>query len=304
VVTNRQQAVETGRQLPEVPAEQILIEPCGRNTAPCIGLAAIRLLAQDPHAVMLVMPADHVIGTKAQFEEAVRRAMGIVESDPQSLVLFGVPPDYPATGFGYIERGQALENHPQSYQVASFQEKPNRETAEKFAAAGKFYWNCGIFVWRADRILQALAKYEPEIHQKLEQLKPAIGTESWDPALEKIFPEMKSISIDYAVLERAPGVSVVEAPYTWDDVGSWEALPRLLGEDENHNTVDGTFCGLETKGCIVRSTVENHLVAAIGVDDCIIVHTPDATLVAKKDNPEAVKQLVAIIEKRGHAQFL
>jgi mannose-1-phosphate guanylyltransferase len=188
--------------------------------------------------------------------------------------------------------------------VASFQEKPNRETAEKFAAAGKFYWNCGIFVWRADRILQALAKYEPEIHQKLEQLKPAIGTESWDPALEKIFPEMKSISIDYAVLERAPGVSVVEAPYTWDDVGSWEALPRLLGEDENHNTVDGTFCGLETKGCIVRSTVENHLVAAIGVDDCIIVHTPDATLVAKKDNPEAVKQLVAIIEKRGHAQFL
>src|SRR5690606_8899544 len=141
-------------------------------------------------------------------------------------------------------------------------------------------------------------EYEPDIHQKLEQLKPAIGTEGWDDALENVFPELKSISIDYAVLERAPGVSVVEAPFSWDDVGSWEALPRLLGEDENQNTVDGAFCGLDTTGCIIRSTVENHLVAAIGVEDCIIVHTPDATLVARKDNPEAVKELVALIEKQ------
>ncbi len=304
VVTNRQQAVETARQLADIPADQILIEPCGRNTAPCIGLAAIRLLERDPDAAMLVMPADHVIGTKTQFEAGVRAAMEIVESDPQALVLFGVTPDYPATGFGYIERGEALARHAKSYQVASFQEKPDRKKAEEFAATGKFYWNCGIFVWRADRILNALAEYEPEIYQKLQKLKPAIRTENWDNALEAIFPEMKSISIDYAVLERAPGVIVVEAPYAWDDVGSWEALPRLLGEDENQNTVDAAFCGLETKGCIVRSTVEDHLVAAIGMEDCIIVHTPDATLVAKKDNPEAVKQLVALIEKAGHAQHL
>ncbi len=304
VVTNRQQAVETARQLPEVPADQILIEPCGRNTAPCIGLAAIRLLARDPKAIMLVMPADHVIGTKAQFEAAVRRALGLVESDPKALVLFGVPPTYPAEGFGYIERGMALGNQTASYHVASFREKPNREEAEEFLATGQFYWNCGIFVWRAERILEALAEHEPEIFQKLKALQPSIGTANWDHALEELFPKMKSISIDYAVLERAPGVSVVEAPFSWDDVGSWEALPRLLGVDQNHNTVDGSFCGLDTKGCIVRSTVENHLVAAIGMEDCIIVHTPDATLVAKKDNPEAVKELVAFIEKQGYGRFL
>jgi mannose-1-phosphate guanylyltransferase len=304
VVTNRRQAVETARQLPLVPAEQILIEPCGRNTAPCIGLAAIRLLEQDPKAVMLVMPADHVIGTKAQFESAVKRAMGIVESDPKALVLFGVPPNYPATGFGYIERASPLANQTASYQVASFREKPTREKAEQFLATGQFYWNCGIFVWRAERILDALAEFEPEIHQKLNELKPAIGTAHWETALDEIFPRMKSLSIDYAVLEKAAGVSVVEAPFSWDDVGSWEALPRLLGEDQNRNTVDGLFCGLETQGCIVRSLVEDHLVAAIGIDDCIIVHTPDATLVAKKDNPEAVKELVALIEKSGYGQFL
>jgi mannose-1-phosphate guanylyltransferase len=304
VVTNRQQAVETARQLGQVPPDQILIEPCGRNTAPCIGLAAIRLLDRDPNAVMLVMPADHVIGTKPQFEAGVRQAMALVESDPLALVLFGVPPSYPATGFGYIERGKAFANHAASFQVASFREKPDRETAEQFVATGMFYWNCGIFVWRADRILQALAEHEPAIHQKLEELKPAIRANNWDNALETLFPEMKSISIDYAVLEQTPGVSVVEAPFSWDDVGSWEALPRLLGEDGHRNTVDGAFCGLETKGCIIRSTVENHLVAAIGMEDCIIVHTPDATLVAKKDNPEAVKELVALIEKAGYGQYL
>lgn len=304
VVTNRSQAVETARQLAQIPADQIVIEPCGRNTAPCIGLAAIRLLKRDPEAVMLVMPADHVIGTKPQFEAGVKGALEVVQADPKSLVLFGVPPNYPATGFGYIERGESLSGHAGGYQVASFREKPDREKAEEFLSTGKFYWNCGIFVWRADRILSALAEYEPEIHQKLEQLIPAIDTDAWDESLENIFPEMKSISIDYAVLERAPGVSVMEAPYAWDDVGSWEALPRLLGEDENQNTVDGPFCGLESKGCIVRSTDKNHLVAAIGMEDCIIVHTPDATLVAKKDNPEAVKELVSLIEKAGYDRFL
>ena len=304
IVTNSGQAVETARQLPEVPAGNILIEPCGRNTAPCIGLAAIHLLKRDPDAEMLVMPADHVIGTKEQFEAGVKGALEIIKQDPKALVLFGVSPDFPATGFGYIERGEPLAGLPSGYEVASFREKPDRETAEEFLATGKFYWNCGIFVWRAERILEALAEFEPEIHQKLEDLNAALDTPDWEEALNRVFPEMKSISIDYAVLERAPGVRVMEAPYSWDDVGSWEALPRLLGEDDDRNTIDGKFCGLETQGSIVRSTDPNHLIAAIGMEDCIIVHTPDATLVARKDNPEAVKELVALIEKAGYESFL
>ncbi len=304
IVTNSVQAPETAAQLPEVPSANILIEPCGRNTAPCLGLAAIHLLSQDPDAVMLVLPADHVVEPREVFQTAVTDATSIIEANPEALVLFGVPPTFPSTGYGYIERGQPLsDSSGQAFQVASFREKPLRETAEEYVAGGGFYWNCGIFVWRADRILRALAEYEPQIHERLLRLKEALGTESWQSSLESEFPQMNSISIDYAVLERADDVFVLEAPFEWDDVGSWQALTRLLGTDWDGNTVDGPFCGLNTKGCIVR-TSKDHLVATIGLEDCIVVHTPDATLVARKDDENAVKQLTALLEERGHEQFL
>jgi mannose-1-phosphate guanylyltransferase len=168
VVTNQTQAEETSRQLAGIPRDQILIEPCGRNTAPCIGLAAICLLARDPDAVMLVCPADHVIGPPEVFQSAVKNATAIVECDPGALVLFGVKPTYPSTGFGYIERGERLAGSAKNaFHVASFREKPELAIAEQYVDSGTFYWNCGIFVWRADRILAALAEFEPEIHRRL-----------------------------------------------------------------------------------------------------------------------------------------
>lgn len=304
VVTNQAQVEETAAQLSGIPRDRFLIEPYGRNTGPCLGLAAIHLLRDDPDAVMLVMPADHVIRPNAVFQRAVTRAVELVDQNPQLLVLFGVPPDGPATGFGYIERG-APQRDPagQAYEVASFREKPDRETAERFVQSGNFYWNCGIFAWRAERILSALERFEPDIYQRLLRLQGAIGTEDWNDVLHKEFPQMPSISIDHAVLERDPEVAVLEADFEWDDVGSWQALTRLLGEDESGNTVDGAYCGLETRGCIIRST-EDHLVGTIGVEDLIIVHTPDATLVARKDDENAVRQLVKRIEDEGHERFL
>ncbi|HUG91969.1 MAG TPA: mannose-1-phosphate guanylyltransferase [Planctomycetaceae bacterium] len=305
VVTNAAQAEETRRQLPDLPPGNVLVEPCGRNTAPCIGLAAVRIVAEDPQATMLVLPADHVIQPADVFRQAVERAAAIVERDPDALVLFGVRPNSPATGFGYIERGAPLgEPSENAFQVAAFREKPGRETAETYVASGRFYWNCGIFVWRAERILAALAEHEPAIHERLTVLRGAVGRSDWQAVLDSEFPQMKSISIDYAVLERARGVAVLEAPFEWDDVGSWQALVRLLGRDAEGNTLDGPFCGVNARGCIVRSTDAEHLIAAAGVEDLIIVHTPDATLVARRDDERGLRALIEQLAASGYDRFL
>ena len=320
VVTNAAQAVETARQLPDIPTSQILVEPCARNTAPCIGLAAIQLLAVDPDATMLVMPADHVIQPAAMFQQAVREAEALVAREPCSLVLFGIEPTQPATGFGYIQRGEPVlmpmsdgtssfgprENAASgwpTFRVRSFQEKPNQLTAARYVASGHYYWNCGIFVWRAQAILDALATFAPEITERLKRLRAGIGTPEWSELLEAVFPEMPSISIDYAVLEKTSHVCVLEAPFDWDDVGSWQALPRLLSSDREDNTTVGQVCGIDTTGCIVRTT-DDHLVAMIGVKNLIIVHTPTATLVADKRDESSVKQLIAELECRGLTEYL
>ena len=304
VVTNAALAAETARQLPDVPLSQILLEPCGRNTAPCIGLAAIQLLAVDPDATMLVTPADHVINPAPMFQQAVIQAAELVARDPQSLVLFGVEPTYPATGFGYIHRGERLNDTVwPMFHVQSFQEKPNQLTAARYNASGEYYWNCGIFVWRARTILEALAEHAPEIHDRLLRLRDAIGTSKWPDILAAEFPEMPSISIDYAVLEKAAQVCVLEAPFEWDDVGSWHALARLNAADGDDNTIDGLVCPVDSSGCIVR-TSSDHLVATIGVKDLIIVHTPTATLVADKRDEGSIKLLIAELERRNLGEYL
>ncbi|MEM9703296.1 MAG: mannose-1-phosphate guanylyltransferase [Planctomycetota bacterium] len=305
VVTNAIQADATRDQLPALPAGNVLVEPCARNTAPCVGLAAVRLLHDDPDATMLVMPADHVIGPPEKFRAAVEAAEKLVAEAPERFVLFGVKPTFPSTGFGYIERAGAITGVPGAYDVAGFREKPDAATAEKYIATGKFYWNCGIFVWRADAILSALERYEPDMHARLRSLAGHVGRDDFDAKLAAAFPEMNSISIDYAVLERAGSVAVLEAPFDWDDVGSWQSLTRLLGTDGDGNTVDAAkFVGLDTAGCIVRDTTGRQLIATIGCDDLIIVHTEDATLVAKKGDENASTKLINKIREAGHEELL
>ena len=305
IVTGAIHAAETARQLPEIPAKQVLVEPCGRNTAPCIGIAALQLLAVDPDAIMLVTPADHVIQPNEKFQQAVNQAVQLIEQDPTTLVLFGIEPTYPATGFGYIQRGDRIEtNSCPAYLVKSFQEKPNLLNASRYMASGAYYWNCGIFVWKAKTILQALSQYAPEIYERLQTLQKSIADGNWNEILEQEFKLMPSISIDYAVLEKSTGrVCVLEAPFEWDDVGSWHALPRLFKSDSDGNTSDGTCCVVESKGSIIRTT-EDHLVATYGVKDLIIVHTPTATLVADKHDENALKKLIAELERRGLSDYL
>lgn len=296
VVTNHAHFAETQRQLPDVPPEQILLEPCGRNTAPCIGLAAIKLLAIDHDPIMLVLPADHIIATNEQFQQAVNSAVKIIQAEPQTFVLFGVKPTYPATGFGYIQRGEAMGET--AYRVKGFKEKPDRPTAEQYVSRGEYYWNCGIFVWRARAVLDALHAFVPEISARLKTLQNSLGKPDWPAVLAEEFPKMTSISIDYAVLEKSSDVCVLEAPFTWDDVGSWHALSRWNPPDEHDNTVSGPFCGVDVRNCIVRTSPE-HLVAAYGVENLIIVHTPTATLVADRNDENALRKLIAEMERQG-----
>lgn len=302
VVTNQQLAAESARQLPELAPAQIVGEPCGRNTAPCIALAARKLLKHDPDAVMLVMPADHAIHPPERFQEAVARAVAHVAEHPERLVLFGVPPTYPSTGYGYIERDAPLGN--QAFSVKAFHEKPPREIAEQFLAGGRHYWNCGIFVWRADRILQLLAEHKPEIIALLDQLAPDLETQREAQALASLFPRMPSISIDHAVLEKARDVIVLEAPFEWDDVGSWQAVARLKGADADGNTIIGLHVGIETSDSVIQNDTPKHLIATIGVKNCVIVHTPDATLIARRDDENAIRELVALLEQRGYGSYL
>ncbi|MCA9054284.1 MAG: mannose-1-phosphate guanylyltransferase [Planctomycetaceae bacterium] len=297
VVTNAVQAEESRRQLTAVPPAHVLVEPCGRNTAPCVGLAALQIVRADPDAIMAVMPADHVIGPSDVFREAIAAAARLVEESPARLVLFGVRPTYPATGFGYIEQGEALSEEGPGFHVKSFREKPDHDTATQYLHDGHYLWNCGIFVWKAQTILDRLHEFEPEMHAGLTRIVDG-PAEQYQQRLEEEFPELKSISIDYAVLERASDVCVLEAPFQWDDVGSWEALGRLEGADADGNTLVGPHCGLETRNCIVRSE-DGHLVATVDVEDLLIVHTADATLVTRRGDEGALRRIIDELKSRG-----
>jgi mannose-1-phosphate guanylyltransferase len=303
VVTNHAQTQPTQQQLPDIPSRNVLVEPAARNTAPCVGLAAIHILQQDPEGIMFVMPADHVISTTNDFQQAARQAITLVEEENQRLVLFGVPPTFPSTGYGYIERGTELSHGTTSFAVQSFREKPPKEIAQEYLDSGKFYWNCGIFCWKAATILSLLKQHEPEMHERLTRLATTIGTSDYPAALDAEFPQMNSIAIDRAVLERAEHVCVIEAPFNWDDVGSWLAVPRLAGTDDAGNTSDGLVRSVDTKNSIIRTT-DDHLVATLGIEDCIIVHTADATLVARRDDSERIKELLELLKEQGDSQFL
>lgn len=301
VVTNQRLVDPIREQLSSLPAESVLGEPCKRDTAPCVGLSAAWVARDDPDAIMLVMPADHVIKDRELFQHAVRQAMELVQENPRRLVTFGIKPTYPAESFGYIESGESLGDA--AYRVQQFREKPKVEVAEKYLAAGGFYWNSGIFVWKASTILDLLGKYEPQMSSHLHTIAQAIGTSDFYEVLQTEFARIQGTSIDYAVMERADEVAVIEAPFDWDDVGSWTSLERLRGTDEHGNTTIGKTLPVETKGCILSSQ-GNHLIATVGVEHLIVVHTPDATLVADRRDEESVRKIVQLLQEQGYQEYL
>jgi len=306
IVTSARLLDAVRTQAPSLPAAALVGEPCKRDTAPCIGLAALLVARSDPEATMAVMPSDHVIRPAADFRRAIQQAAAMVEQSPHRLVTFGVRPSYPAESFGYIQQGSPLPTalgEAPAHAVATFKEKPPAAVAAEYVAAGTYLWNAGIFVWKAATIIAALDARQPETMAHLRRIAAA-----WDgPERERVFAEefaaIKGISIDYAVLEHATDVAVIEAPFGWDDLGSWSAAARQRPQDAAGNTAVGRHLGIETAGTIVHAGPD-HLVVTLGLKDILVVHTPDATLVADRGHEEAVRRVVAELENRGWTEYL
>jgi mannose-1-phosphate guanylyltransferase len=305
VVTAEQHRTEAERQLPHLSAGHVVGEPCGRDTAACIGLGAALIARQDPDAVMLVTPADHVIEPAQEFRRAVQAAALVADEHPQALITFGIPPTYPATGYGYIHRGPEVARRQgvPAFRVRAFREKPASELAEQFVASGEYFWNSGIFVWRAATILAELCARKPALADAVERIAEVWDSPRGDAVLWDEYPKLEKVSIDYAVMEHAADVLVLQAPYRWDDVGSWLALERMHPQDADGNTIDATHVGLGTTNCVVVGDA-GRLITTVGVSNLLIIQDGDATLVADRREEGTVKQLVERLKQQGMDKYL
>ncbi len=278
--------------LKEVAAKKknILLEPARRDTAPAIGLTATVISRGDPQGIMVALPADHIIYPREKFLSAVRLAVAVARKG--YLVTFGITPARPDTSYGYIHLGEKIyqKNDLTAYRVLAFKEKPDSETARKYLQNGSYLWNSGIFVWRVDVVLSAFQRYLPDFHAQLMKFSQTIGTVRKAAAIKQLYRQAPTISIDYAIMEKADNVAVVKAPFHWDDVGSWLALERYFPKDEQGNVVKGLWFGKETKGCIIFS--EEGVITTLGVNNLVIVRSHDAVLVAEKGATSEIKKLL------------
>jgi mannose-1-phosphate guanylyltransferase len=305
VITAAAHERETAAELPALAADHIIGEPCGRDTAACIGLGAALIQRRDPQAVMLITPADHVIEPMQEFRRAVHVAQQMALEYPRALVTFGIPPTFPSTGYGYSHRGIELTNRQgiSVFRVRGFREKPNHDLAEEFLHSGEYFWNSGIFVWRAATILEALKSQQPKLAAAVERIAAAWDTPRRQEVLAQEYERLEKLSIDFAVMEHAPEVLALQAPYRWDDVGSWLALERMHPQDADGNTVLATHCGLKTAGCVIVGNRDN-LIATLGVSNLLIIQDGNATLVADRRDEGTVKQLVELLKKNGLEKYL
>lgn len=299
VITGGAHRDEAVKQLPELTATKIIGEPQGRDTAACIGLGAALIAKEDPKAVMIVMPADHVIEPAQEFRRAVHAAEQVAEAHPQALITFGIPPTYPATGYGYIHRGEEAVQRQgvTAYKVKEFKEKPKFEMAERYVASGEYYWNSGIFVWKVSAILDELKTHKPKLWSVVRRIADSWNTPQQEEIFKNEYQAIEKISIDFAVMEKAREVLVLQAPYQWDDVGSWLALERRNPQDADGNTVQANHLGIRTSKCVIVSE-PGHLVATIGVSDLLIIQDGNATLIANRSEEGAVKDIVEALKKK------
>ena len=277
----------------------IVLEPVGRNTAPAIALGALQALARDPEALLLVLPADHLIGDTAAFVAAVTQAVPLAEQG--WLVTFGIRPDRAETGFGYIRRAESVGDG--AYRVECFVEKPDLETAQSYVADGGYDWNSGMFLFKAARYLEEMAQHAPAM---LAAVRAAHASASIDLDFVRIdrdtFAQVPADSIDYAVMEKTRRAAVVPVSCAWSDIGSWSALWLTGDKDAHGNLCEGDTLAIDTRNCLLRSH-ERHLLATVGLDDVIVVSTPDATLVAHRDAAQDVKQIVERLKAAGRSEY-
>ena len=303
VVAGDAHGEELRRQLAEIPPENILLEPVGRNTAACIGLAALLVQHRDPSAVMVVLPADHLITDEELFLSALRAAVAMARKKA-ALITLGIRPASPETGYGYIETGDQVDKAQEHefYKVISFHEKPDLERARHYLEKGNFFWNSGMFVWQAEAILAAMESYLPGLYADLHRLKPFLDTDELDREINRIYPDLQSISIDYGVMEKADNVLMTPADFGWNDLGSWASMAHIWPKDDQGNAHQGEIMTMESHGNVVFC--EQKLCVLLGVDDLIVVDTAEALLVCPVNRAQDIGKILDLMKQRGMEQYL
>lgn len=308
IVTNQKQVESINFQLHASTGRgwdtNFIIEPEAKNTAPAIGLAAIYLRNLNPCAIMAVLPSDHIIRGNDKFCSALLTGAEIASQG--YLVTIGIKPNTPDTGYGYIkvssEKLEVRSKGYNCYKVERFIEKPNIKTAERCVREGNYYWNSGIFIWKAEAILSAIEKYMPHLYNGLKKIEKTLGSGREEKTIRAVFPELKPESIDYGVLEKAKNVAILPVGIGWSDVGSWHALWHILHRDSNNNVKHGNVISIDNKNSILYCG--KRVVGAIGLKDMVVVDTPDATLICPKDRTQDVRKIVDILKKRGAEEYV
>lgn len=305
IVTGQSHADELIRQLPKIPIENIIIEPEGKNTAPCIGLASLYIKIKDPTAVMAIMPADHLIDDAKELCGCIAAACEMA-SRGEHILTIGITPTQPETGYGYIEQGKLITTvqGKDIFGVKSIREKPALKQAKSFLKKGEFYWNSGMFICRSDVILRSFKKLLPEIYDGLMEIERALGTSCEQEVLSCVYGKMTAISMDYGIMEKADNVLLLKGDFRWSDVGSWDAVWEISKKDGNGNAVNSEdlFLGINTGNSLIHTS--GKLIAIVGLDNLIVVETKDALLICRRGSSQDVKLLVEQLEKRKMKDYL
>ena len=307
IVTSRSQARQLQREVPWIARENLLLEPEGKNTAPCLGLAAVHVQRTSPEAVLIVLPADHYIGAPDKFLRTLQRAAEFASRE-KYLVTLGITPTGPETGYGYIQKGPVLGRvgETEVFRAKAFREKPTLQKAKAYLRRGNYLWNSGMFIWRVEVFLEALEKCLPRLYRDMQEVKASMGKRREWKVLETVYSRCPSISVDYGVMEKAPNVALIEARFGWSDVGSWDVLWNIWPRNPAGNVCiqggKGKIVVIDSSGCVIRG--EKNLIAVLGMKDVVVVEAGDAILVCPRDRSQDVRRILQELKQRGWKEYL
>lgn len=303
IITRADLEAATRAAAPELPAQNVVGEPFGRDTAAACALACAFVKSRDPEGVMVIMTADHIIGDVGVFQNTLRDGLQRASRD-EVLITIGINPAFPSTGFGYIETAEALpgEGGTEFLRAKRFVEKPDSETARQYVEAGNYFWNSGMFMWSAGTFQKALADHQPQLDKVVRNILPVIGTPDFDDRLRAEYESIEKISVDYAIMEKADNIVMARGAFAWDDVGSWSALENHFEKDDNGNVIVGSCEAIDSEGSIVIS--EERVTALIGVKDLVVVQAGGATLICSKDRAQDIKKMVQRLQDSGENEHL
>lgn len=303
VVSGKSQAEVLEQQTPMLPKANLIYEPVGKNTLPCIGLAAMFAEKESPDGIMVVSPADHLIENDELFRDTVLAAVKIAE-DRDGIVTIGITPNYPATGYGYVKTAEDItaSEKIKQFKVERFVEKPDEETASSYLEQGGFYWNSGLFVFKISVFLDAVKQFAPALYADLKKIQDDMGNPSFETTLDKIYRAVEGISVDYGIMEHAKNIYLVEGNFVWNDLGSWESVYLTSQTDENGNAGSGESVIIDSKNSYIYS--ETGLIALVGLDDVIVVQDGNTTLVCKREKAEEIKKVVDRLKSENKNQYL